>query len=90
MTQECFNACYNLDKLAVNKQCFDNCYTKYVLTLRTVHNTLRDYGYRYQSLYAYKNFPQYDIWFETFYSNMLGDNRFPFHIEQRAVSGKVL
>jgi len=71
LTSVCFKKCYNLEKLAVNKNCFDTCYSKYILTLKTVYTSLKDYGYKYQSIYAYKAFPQEDEWFDLIYSSQI-------------------
>lgn len=42
------------------------------MTLKTVHKALKDYGYRYESSYAYKAFPIDDEYFQMIYSNEVG------------------
>jgi len=86
MTAECFNACYNLEKLAVNRTCFETCYQKYLLTIRTVYQSLKEYGYKTQSLYAYKAFPEHDEWFEIIYSSLFssGGHRSGIKLEHEA------
>lgn len=41
------------------------------MTLKTVYSSLKDYGYKYQSVYAYKAFPEEDEWYDLIYSNQL-------------------
>jgi hypothetical protein len=67
----CFKKCYNLEKIAVNRNCFETCYNKYIMTLSTVHKSLKEYGYKYQSIYAYKAFPEEDEWFDFVYSGAM-------------------
>jgi len=34
-----------------------------------VYDTLKEYGYHYESLYAYKAFPEEDPWYDVIYSH---------------------
>ena len=38
------------------------------MTLKTVYSSFKEYGYKYESLYAYKAFPEEDEWFDLIYS----------------------
>ncbi len=38
------------------------------MTCHTVYETLKDYGYHYESLYAYKAFPLEDPWYDIIYT----------------------
>jgi len=33
--------CFNLEKLDVNQNCFNTCYSKYILTLSTINENLK-------------------------------------------------
>lgn len=41
------------------------------MTLSTVYKSLKEYGYKYQSIYAYKAFPEEDEWFDFVYSGAM-------------------
>ena len=70
MTSECFKLCFNYQKNRINQACFETCYDKYLQTLSIVTTTLKEVGYKSQSRYAYKVFPENDPWFDIIYSQM--------------------
>lgn len=71
MTSACFQKCFNKKVGKIHPGCFDACYGKYLLTMREVYSGLRDIGYRRQSDYAYKAFPESDEWFDLIYSSTI-------------------
>lgn len=69
MTSSCFQRCFSKNTGKVHPVCFEACYSKYLLTIREACNSLKEYGYKRQSVYAYKAFPEDDEWFEIIYSS---------------------
>lgn len=91
VTRKCFSPCFSNKSLDIDKNCLDNCFEKYLETLKRTADLVKDIGYEYQSPYSYKIFPERDPYYELLYGHDLSAYMMKFrdhHIYHNYMSGE--
>ena len=52
MTAYCFQHCFHKKKLVVDFECVSTCYHKYLFSIKTIYETVEDYGREVGSEYV--------------------------------------